>query len=152
MILLQQAKKRKVFEPLDARVYVSFAEYDELSIKNIKSACEKHFNKPSGTCDVLVDNEGPSAQRYDQIKKKDNILIRFLSNGKSSSDSAASQKVQAPTPKVKHEVAQSEDNCIPHSEFAKSICITDLMKAGKLQKLEKPSKLELQEFDLDICC
>ena len=37
----------KKYEPLHTRDFVPFAEYDELSISNIKEACERYYNAPT---------------------------------------------------------------------------------------------------------
>ena len=42
-----------------AREFVSFEEFGELTIQNIKDACMKHFGNNEGkrTCDVLAENK-----------------------------------------------------------------------------------------------
>ena len=42
------------YEPLDTKDFVSFEDYEELSVENIKEACEKFYNAPLGSCDILV--------------------------------------------------------------------------------------------------
>ena len=36
----------KKYEPLDTRDFVQFEGYEELSVANIKEACEKFYNAP----------------------------------------------------------------------------------------------------------
>ena len=47
-------ERLKKYEPLETREFVDFTEYEELTIENIKGACEKHYDAPSGSCDVLL--------------------------------------------------------------------------------------------------
>jgi len=49
----------KKYEPLDTRDFVSFEEYDELTVENIKETCEKFYNAPPGSCDILASDRGP---------------------------------------------------------------------------------------------
>ena len=48
----------KKYEPLDTRDFVPFEDYDELSIDNIKDACERFYNAPQNTCDILASDRG----------------------------------------------------------------------------------------------
>ena len=68
----------KKYEPLDTRDFVPFEDYDELSIDNIKDACERFYNAPQNTCDILASDRGPSCNKFDQIKGKKVFFIRFL--------------------------------------------------------------------------
>ena len=60
----------KKFEPLDTRDFVPFGEYDDLTIENIKEACEKYYQAPEGSCDILASDRGPSCTKLEQIKGK----------------------------------------------------------------------------------
>ena len=44
----------KKYEPLDTRDFVLFEDYEELNLENIKEACEKFYNAPAGSCDILA--------------------------------------------------------------------------------------------------
>lgn len=57
----------KMFE---RRELVPFSTFHNLSLENIKIACERHYAMSEGTCDVLASNQGPSCTRFDQIKGK----------------------------------------------------------------------------------
>ena len=54
------------------------SDYDELSIENIKDACELFYNAPQGICDILASDRGPSCTKIEQIKGKKVHFIRFL--------------------------------------------------------------------------
>ena len=68
----------KMFEPLDTQDFVPFGEYDDLTIENIKEACEKYYQAPEGSCDILASDRGPSCTNLEQIKGKKVYFIRFL--------------------------------------------------------------------------
>eukprot|EP00794_Sanderia_malayensis_P002723 gene2723-3148_t len=51
----------KKYEPMDTREFIPFGNnYDELTIENIKAACESFYNAPVGRCDILASDRGPS--------------------------------------------------------------------------------------------
>ena len=55
----------KKYEPLDTRDFVPFEDYEELSVENIKEACEKFYNAPHGSCDILASDRGPSCTKLE---------------------------------------------------------------------------------------
>ena len=75
-----EPNKSKKYEPLDTRDFVDFTKYDELSIENVKDACEKFYEMPGGSCDVLLSDRGPSCYLTEQIAGKKFYLVRFLPN------------------------------------------------------------------------
>ena len=54
-------------------------EYEEVTIDNIKKACQKHF-KEHRNCDVLASEQGPSCSRIDQLFCLKIIHIRFTND------------------------------------------------------------------------
>ena len=60
------------------RDFVPF-EYEEVTIDNIKKACQKHF-KEHRNCDVLASEQGPSCSRIDQLPSLKIIHIRFTND------------------------------------------------------------------------
>ena len=54
-------------------------EYEEVTIDNIKKACQKHFNVHRN-CDVLASKQGPSCPRIDQLPSLKIIHIRFTND------------------------------------------------------------------------
>ena len=129
----------KKFEPLEPREFVPFSEFTCLSLENIKTACEEHFNMPEGTCDILSSNQGPSCTRFDQIKAKKIYLIRFIQsdhpeyssrlNRQTSSDNTPSEQNQNAK---KRKANPNSATTVTKSKFAPSISIADLLKAGKV--------------------
>jgi hypothetical protein len=66
------------------REFVPF-KYEELTIDNIKKACEKHFAHRVGenmSCDVLAGEQGPSCKTVSQIPNSKLIHVRFVSDSK----------------------------------------------------------------------
>ena len=68
----------KKYEPLDTRDFVPFEDYEELNLENIKEACERFYNAPAGSCDILASDRGPSCSKFEQIKGRKVFFIRFL--------------------------------------------------------------------------
>ena len=60
----------KKFEPLDTR---------DFTIENIKESCEKYYQAPEGSCDILASDRGPSCTKLEQIKGKKGLLYLFPS-------------------------------------------------------------------------
>ena len=127
------------FEPLDTRDYVPFSECTELSIANIKKACERFYKMPENSSKIFVSDRGPSCPTFDQIKTKV-YRIRFLE------ESCEDRSWSFPIPPV---MSRLTSTCLQHpyaSTFAKSVSIADLLKAGKLVKKLIPEK----QLALDI--
>ena len=68
----------KKYEPLDTRDFVPFEDDEELNLENIKEACERFYNAPAGSCDVLASDRGPLCSKFEQIKNRKVLFIRFL--------------------------------------------------------------------------
>ena len=66
--------RQKKYEALDTRDFVDDSNYDELSIENIRLACEAHCNAPAGSCDVLLTDKGPSCFLTEQIQNKEDLV------------------------------------------------------------------------------
>ena len=45
--------KLKKFEPLEAKEFVDFTNFSSLTLRNVKQACEYHYNQQIGSYDVL---------------------------------------------------------------------------------------------------
>ena len=148
----------KKFEPLDTRDFVPFGDYDDLTIANIKGACEKYYQAPEGSCDILASDRGPSCTKLEQIKGKKVYFIRFLPPKSTDvapklgqqlfEDSLAPAKV---TMSVPSPMKTSGNLPALHSMvFPKSMSVTDLLKAGKLVKPQAANitVLDLESFDV----
>lgn len=72
--------KQQKYSRIGAQEYVPF-EQDELSIHNIKDACQKHFGpqiEKDLVCDVLAGERGPSCNKMAQIPNKNVFYVRFV--------------------------------------------------------------------------
>ena len=87
-----EANRLKKFEPLDTRDFVDFSDFEEISIDNIKLACEKFYEMPKGSCDVLLGDRGPSCYLTEQIVGKKVYFIRFLDPTKRVKNSNGTQQ------------------------------------------------------------
>ena len=65
--------KRSKFEPMDTKDFAPFKDYGKLSIK-ISEAYEAFYNAPSGSCDILLSNQGPSRYKMKQNKSKKFVI------------------------------------------------------------------------------
>ena len=65
----------KKYEPLDTRDFVPFEDCEELNLENIKEACEKFYNAPAGSCDILASDRGPSCSKFEHIKGRKVFFI-----------------------------------------------------------------------------
>jgi hypothetical protein len=148
----------KKYEPLDTRDFVPFSDYDELSIENIKDACEQFYNAPQGTCDILASDRGPSCTKIEQIKGKKVYFIRFLQPTDSSHANVGTcvkvghQAKSAPAVSPSKSTHSHEGTVrTTPTVYPKSLSISDLMKAGKLVKPPKTAVLRLEFFDVQKC-
>ena len=59
------------------REFVPF-EYSEVTLENIKRACEVHYRENLTTSDILTSTQGSSCSRLDQIPVSKVIYVRFI--------------------------------------------------------------------------
>ena len=53
----------KKYEPLDTRDFFPFEDYKELNLGNTKEACERFYNAPARSCDILASDRAPSCSK-----------------------------------------------------------------------------------------
>ena len=70
--------RAKKYEPLDTRDFADFSDFTEITTENIKEACKNHYGAPSGSCDILLEDRGPSCFSTQQIASKKVFFIRFV--------------------------------------------------------------------------
>lgn len=70
----------KKYESLAPRNFVPLEDYQELSIDNIKDACERFYEAPPNTCDILASDRGPSCTKLEEIKGGGSLLHTFLTS------------------------------------------------------------------------
>ena len=102
----------------------------------------------------MVSDRGPSGTRFEQIKWKKVVLVRFLENREqtvASPDklvSSTSGNFSVPVTMISNVTDAKHVAAPPPSVFAQSVLIAALLKAGKLVKRKVPEKLSLEYFDL----
>ena len=74
--------KAQKYSRIGPREFIPFDdEVDELTMVNIKTACEKHFRGCIGSsyvCDILAGEQGPSCKNIEQIPDMKIIYVRFI--------------------------------------------------------------------------
>ena len=71
--------KAQKYSRIGAREFVSFEEFDEISVINIKKACMKHYGmSETMSCDVLAGEQGPSCSSVKQLPTLKVIHVRFI--------------------------------------------------------------------------
>ena len=138
----------KKFEPLDTRDFIPFDEYEELTLDNIKEACENFYKAPEDSCDILASDRGISCTKLEQLKGKKVFFIRFIP----PCDVGTKDKMP-PLPPARPctSVPINLSNTPPKSAVPpKSLSISQLLKAGELVKPAKQNlaTLELERFDI----
>lgn len=72
--------KQQKYCGIGAREYVPFG-HEELTIENIKDACQKHYRTLIGegmTCDVLAGERGPSCKKISQVNDLKTLFVHFV--------------------------------------------------------------------------
>ena len=157
----------KKFEPLDAREFVNFSSFDELSIENLKEACESFFDMPPGTCDALLTERAQFCFLTEQITGKKLYMVHFVDADKSKEkgQQSAPQAQQAKTKSCGSmsdtgvSVANRERSGfvkttgtglaadstpkVPSTAIPKSFCVAHLIAAGKLMETLDVSNVTL---------
>ncbi|KXJ04921.1 Eukaryotic elongation factor 2 kinase, partial [Exaiptasia diaphana] len=160
--------KAQKYSRIGPREFVPFDSEEELSIDNIKSACEKHFFPQLGRglkCDVLAGEQGPSCKSTDQIPSMNVIYVRFISMIKEEDDSPVlvfddrdSENRLFKKPKATQSLSSNPQGSSSPSKFVPlSLSVTDMIKLGKLdggpgtstQKF-KHTVVNLYQFDLEL--
>ena len=72
----------KKYEPLETKEFEPFNDYEELTIDNIKDACEHFYHALLNPCDMLVSGRSPPCTKFEQTKKEKSLLHTFLTTQK----------------------------------------------------------------------
>ena len=135
-----EANRVKKFEPLDTRDFVDFSDFDEISIENIKSACETFYEMPKGSCDVLLSDRGPSCYLTEQIIGDKVYFIRFLDQKAKICNRKERERIENAASSTSHpslgKLSESKSitvlPSVPYTAFPKSVSVADLLQARKL--------------------
>ena len=137
------------------RDFVPF-EYEEVTIDNVKKACQKHF-KERRNCDVLASEQGPSCSRIDQLPSFKIIHIRFTNDLSrkllfpeipSFSKTSDILSISSKHPKSLSVVSKQVEKRSA-SVFPKSLSAEDMLRLGTLIKRENKNdvKVMVESFD-----
>ena len=157
--------KAQKYARVGPREFVSFHADDELTIENIKSACEKHFAPQLGStlaCDVLAGEQGPSCKTVEQIPDLKVIYVRFIARG--TLDQSVELNISTRGRQESMSRTRSEGPSRP-SKFAKcggassnpskfvplSLSVADMIKLGKLDTSQTATTVvNMYTFDMEL--
>ena len=163
--------KAQKFSRIGPREFVSF-EYNEVTIENLKRACERHFEAKIGrglVCDILAGEQGPSCKTVEQIPNIKMIHVRFISRKdvdiiESDGDCSTSVMSVGETHSKKQLMSSSSALAMPkpieHKSmvqtgsspgkfYPRSLSVTDMIKLGKIKKQEGTTVVDIYEFSID---
>ena len=154
--------KAQKYSRVGAREFVSFEEFEELTIQNIKDACMKHFGINDGkmTCDVLAGEQGPSCTSVKQLPSFKVIHVRFvdeeavveipLSTGEQYLAEPPSKKrkpQRVGSPPMNHTSARIASAASPSKFIPRSLSVVDMIKLGKVIS-KKTTSVQIYAFDM----
>ena len=164
--------KAQKFSRIGPREFVSYP-HGNLTINNIKKACEAHFLsqlKMNVECDVLAGEQGPSCSTLDQIPNLKLIHIRFVGSAKrelsgfysgcladSELGQTKSKRAQEqpellvssyPSPRARSVEVRSEDKENLNAHYPKSLSVTQMINLGKVVRQET-TIADVYKFNLD---
>jgi len=136
---------------LDTRDFVPFEDYEELNLENIKETCERFYNAPAGSCDILASDRGPSCSKFEQIKGRKVFFIRFLEPKENVDHTFQAPEVSFEHTPARPKSAPASPSRVKHvttpTVVPKSVSIAQLLRAGTLVKPLKTTTLQQQHFD-----
>lgn len=157
--------KAQTLSRIGPREFVSFAGYDDLTLKNIKLACQKHFLPRVGKnleCHVLAGKQGPSCSTVEQIPALKLVHVRFINVPEEDTlqlddDLAVSNFLvpsrKRPTTSAPMSPSRSKRAAPSASSasrtFPKSLSVSDIMRLGKVIKKTVNVAIEMRSFHMD---
>ena len=156
--------KAQTFSRIGARIFVPFAEYEEITLPNIKLACEKHFLPTAGKsvmCGVLAGEQGPSCSTLEQIPYLKQIHIRFIQRQEQNHVDSNVYLTPDDLPKKEKRTASSVPTVSSFVEmqspwspkhikvFPKSLSVSDMLKLGQVVQKKATTLIEMSSFELD---
>lgn len=161
------AGKAQKYLRMGPREFVSFP-FDELSIKNIKRACEEHFAPHVGsemTCDILAGDQGPSCKEMEQLPNSKLIHLRFVpsetipeeilhdaNNEARNEEPRGKKRIHSYSNFSKSQVGQSLSLPSPKKRkaetvYPKSLSVSQILKLGKVAQ-SHTTVINLYTFDI----
>ena len=154
--------KVQKYSRVGAKEFVSFEEFGELTIQNIKDACMKHFGINNGkmTCDSLAGVQGPSCTSVKQLPSFKVIHVRFVdeeavveipvSTGEQYLAEPPSKKrkpQRVGSPPMNHTSARIASAASPSKFVPRSLSVVDMIKLGKVIS-KKTTSVQIYAFDM----
>ena len=171
------AGKAQKYTRIGPREFVPFDESEEMTIGNIKSACERHFLPRIGknlVCDILAGEQGPSCKSLSQIPDLKVVYVRFIPD---TADSEGDLDNSTPSTAKKRKIAaesstytdfrpppskcRSSPSKLVHSKqqlpestkcthFPRSLSISDMIKLGKINTDTATTIVRIFRFDMEL--
>ena len=160
--------KAQKYSRIGAREFVSFEEFDEISVINIKKACMKHYGMlETMSCDVLAGEQGPSCSSVKQLPTLKVIHVRFIQGKVEDAPIEVSAGVSERRKRKISDISQGENaghdktgvavTSVPQrassqspSKFVpRSLSVVDMLKLGKLITSTTTS-VEIFNFDMSV--
>ena len=150
--------KAQKYSRVGPREFVCFP-HEEMTIRNIKSSCEKHFAFVVGrslVCNILAGDQGPSCQTIDQLPDTKVIHVWFIESVDVELDPGEGPS-QLKHQKSNVSYAGSPSKSVPTfyrkdvpvwKQYHKSLSVSEMLKLGKTIK-ETTTAIDMFTFDLD---
>ena len=157
--------KAQKYSRIGAREFVPY-EYEELTIENIRKACQKHFAVDGTmTCDVVAGKQGPSCNSVKQIPDTKVIHVRFVERVGESDECEGVEAARvachggkSPPAKRRFSGAGSTSEALNRSQPGKtapspskfvprSLSLVEMLKLGKVIT-QSTTSVDLYSFDL----
>ena len=157
--------KAKKYERTGPQEFVPFEEYDEVTIDNIKNACNRHFSGkvPFGmSSDILASDRGPSCTKMSHLPNLKLIHIRFLKAAVASSSFKYKDSSQNSyfKPSVSVNALELRRKSTPSSalpsylsiakqkDYPKSLPVSQMLRLGKVinMTMKESESVQMSEF------
>ena len=152
--------KAQKYSRVGAREFVPFDQFEELTVENVKEACEQHFTELKESedlvCDVLAGEQGPSCRTIGQIPDQKVFHVRFI-HANTLGDRSSVNKVKPVGPARPstnatksvpvHTVSSVAQKTTASKVYPKSLSVVDMLKLGK--KIEQSSStIDIFKFSI----
>ena len=163
--------KAQKYTRIGPREFVPCDESEEMTIGNIKSACERYF-KTNLVCDILAGEQGPSCKTLSQMPDLKVVYVRFIpadleAGGDADTTSTTRKRkisqrdAQSSTfkdflpPKAKSSPSKIQSNqklpaCIRSSYYPRSLSISDMIKLGKINNETATTIVKIFKFHMEL--
>ena len=151
--------KAQKYSRVGPREFVISFPYEEMTIDNIKSACEKHFSSVTQSglvCDVVAGDQRPSCRTLEQLPDTKVIHVRFIESIDTEletvQDTSGSQPKRIKKTPNSFGGSPSKAGCVeePKKQYPKSLSLSEMLKLGKKidETTTTTTTVDLFTFDL----